>query len=199
MGARVAGLDWTDIAAQLNTEGWAVLSGLLDAAQIQALAALCARPGPWPGWVAALQAALRVRLTPVANDWHARLMRPLRHPATLVHGEDPQPQRLPAGADLPLQHGSAHAHAFPLQLGILLSTPGADFTGGAMVLTEQRPRMQSRPMVLPLRCGDIAVYAAAERPQAGARGDYTVRMRHGIARVRSGQRLGLALRLDESA
>ncbi|CAN7359332.1 2OG-Fe(II) oxygenase [Pseudorhodoferax sp. LjRoot39] len=196
--ARVAGLDWADIAAQLDAEGCAVLSGLLDAAQVRALAALCERPGPWPGWVAALQASLHARLLPVANAWNARLARPLRHPAALVRGEGPRPQCLQAGEDLPLQHGSDGPLAFPLQLNILLGTPGEDFTGGALVLTEQRPRMQSRPMVLPLRCGDIALFAVAERPHAGTRGDYTVRLRHGIARVRSGRRLGLELRLDEA-
>lgn len=197
--ARVAGLDWAVIAAQLDAEGCAVLSGLLDAAQVRALAALCGQPGLWPGWVAALQAALYARLVPVANAWGARLARPVRHPAALVRGGDPRPHCLRTGDDLPLQHGSEEAQAFPLQLDILLGTPGEDFTGGAMVLTEQRPRMQSRPIVLPLRCGDIALFAVAERPHAGTRGDYTVRLRHGIARVRSGQRLGLALRLDKAA
>ncbi|MGC3988031.1 MAG: 2OG-Fe(II) oxygenase [Pseudorhodoferax sp.] len=197
--ARVAGVDWTDTAAQLDAEGCAVLSGLLEAAQVQALAALCERPGPWPGWVGVLQAALHARLVPVANAWHARLGRPLRHPPALVRGEPPRPHGLRAGEDLPLQHGSEEPGAFPLQLHILLGMPGEDFTGGALVLTEQRPRMQSRPMVLPLRRGDIALFAVAERPQAGTRGDYAVRLRHGIARVRSGRRLGLELRFDEAA
>lgn len=196
--ARVAALDWAGIAAQLDAEGCAGLSGLLDAAQVQALAARCERPGPWPGWLGVLQAALYARLVPLANGWHARLARPLRHPAALVRGEDPRPHRLRAGEDLQLQYGSEAAQAFPLQLDILLGSPGEDFTGGALVLTEQRPRMQSRPMVLPLRRGDIALFAVAERPHAGTRGDYTVRLRHGMARVRSGQRLGLELRLDEA-
>lgn len=196
--ARVAALDWAGIAAQLDTEGCAVLSGLLDAAQVQALVARCARPGPWPGWLGVLQAALHARLVPIANAWQARLARPLRHPAALVHGEGPRSHCLRAGEDLPLQHGSEGPQAFPLQLSILLNAPGEDFTGGALVLVEQRPRMQSRPMVLPLRRGDIALFAAAERPHAGMRGDYTVRLRHGIARVHSGRRLGLELRLDET-
>lgn len=196
--ARVAGLDWADIAAQLDAEGWAVLPGLLHTAQAEALAALCERPGPWPGWVGALQAALYAQLVPIANGWHARLGRALRHPAALVRGEEPRPHCLRAGEDLPLQHGSEAPQAFPLQAGILLNTPGEDFTGGALVLTEQRPRMQSRPMVLPLRRSDITLFAVAERPHAGTRGDYTVRLRHGIARVRSGRRLGLVLRFEEA-
>lgn len=194
--ARIARLDWADIVAQLDAEGCAVLTGLLDAAQVQALAALCERPGPWPGWVGTLQSALYAPLVPVANAWHARLGRPLRHPAALGRGADPRPRRLPAGDDEPLQHGNEAPQAFPLQSSILLSVPGEDFTGGALVLTEQRPRMQSRPMVLALRRGDIALFAVAERPHAGTRGDYTVRLRHGIARVRSGRRLGLELRFD---
>ena len=79
-------------------------------------------------------------------------------------------------------------HAFPLQVVLLLSEPGRDFTGGEFVMTEQRPRMQSRPMVLPLRQGDAAVIAAQHRPVKGTRGTYRVTLRHGVSRVLSGQR-----------
>ena len=77
---------------------------------------------------------------------------------------------------------------FPLQVVVLLSEPGRDFSGGEFVMTEQRPRMQSRPMVLPLRQGDAAVIAVHQRPVHGARGAYRVNLRHGVSRVRSGQR-----------
>ncbi|WP_326535948.1 2OG-Fe(II) oxygenase [Pseudorhodoferax sp.] len=195
---RVARLDWPGIAAQLNAEGHALVCGLLDAAQLDALAALQVHPGPWPGCVAALQSALHARLVPIANQWRARMGQAQRHQAVLARGEGPQLHCLRAGEDLPLQPGREDPQAFPLQLAVLLGTPGEDFTGGAMVLTEQRPRMQSRPMVLPLRRGDGALFAAALRPHAGARGDYTVRLRHGVARVRSGRRLWLDLRFDEA-
>jgi hypothetical protein len=77
---------------------------------------------------------------------------------------------------------------FPLQVAILLSEPGRDFTGGEFVMTEQRPRMQSRPMVLPLGQGDAVVFAVHHRPVAGTRGTYRVNLRHGVSRVRSGRR-----------
>ena len=79
-------------------------------------------------------------------------------------------------------------HVFPLQLAILLSRPGDDFTGGEFVMTEQRPRMQSRPMVVPLRQGDGVVFAVHKRPVQGSRGPYRVNLRHGVSRVLSGQR-----------
>ena len=79
-------------------------------------------------------------------------------------------------------------HVFPLQLAILLSDPGADFSGGEFVRTEQRPRMQSRPMVVPLRQGDGVVFAVHKRPVQGTRGAYRVNLRHGVSRIRSGHR-----------
>jgi hypothetical protein len=79
-------------------------------------------------------------------------------------------------------------HVFPLQVAILLSEPGRDFTGGEFVLTEQRPRMQSRPQVVPLRQGDAVVFAVCHRPVKGTRGSYRATMRHGVSRLRSGKR-----------
>ena len=79
-------------------------------------------------------------------------------------------------------------HVFPLQLAILLSQPGRDFSGGEFILTEQRPRMQSRPEVVPLQQGDAVVFAVHHRPVQGRRGSYRVNMRHGVSRLRSGQR-----------
>lgn len=83
--------------------------------------------------------------------------------------------------------------AFPVQLVVLLSDPGRDFTGGEFVMTEQRPRMQSRPMVIPLKKGDAALIAVAQRPVEGRGGVYHVTLRHGISRIRSGNRIGLEL------
>jgi hypothetical protein len=79
-------------------------------------------------------------------------------------------------------------HVFPLQVAILLSEPGVDFTGGEFVMTEQRPRMQSRPEVVPLRKGDAVVFAVHHRPVQGTRGTYRVNLRHGVSRLRAGQR-----------
>ena len=79
-------------------------------------------------------------------------------------------------------------HVFPLQVAILLSQPGIDFTGGEFVLTEQRPRMQSRAEVVPLRQGDAVIFAVHHRPVQGTRGTYRVNMRHGVSRLRSGNR-----------
>ena len=84
-------------------------------------------------------------------------------------------------------------HVFPLQLTILLSNPDADFAGGEFVMTEQRPRMQSRPMVVPLRQGDGVVFAVHHRPVPGTRGAYRVNLRHGVSRVRSGHRHTLGI------
>lgn len=84
-------------------------------------------------------------------------------------------------------------HVFPIQLAILLSEPGRDFTGGEFVLTEQRPRMQSRPEVVPLTQGDAVIFAVCHRPVQGTRGTYRVSMRHGVSRLRSGHRYTLGI------
>jgi uncharacterized protein len=88
--------------------------------------------------------------------------------------------------------------AFPLQVAVLLSEPGRDFTGGEFVLTEQRPRMQSRVEVVPLRQGDAVVFAVHNRPIQGSRGPYSVNLRHGVSRVRSGQRHTLGVIFHEA-
>ena len=79
-------------------------------------------------------------------------------------------------------------HVFPLQIATLLSEPGRDFEGGEFVLTEQRPRMQTRPAVVPLTKGDAVLFAVNSRPVQGSRGSYRVALRHGVSKVRSGQR-----------
>ena len=89
-----------------------------------------------------------------------------------------------------------YPEAFPLHLCALFSRPGDDFSGGELLLTEQRPRMQSRPRVVPLRQGDIAIIPSAQRPVSGARGYYRVATRHGISRVQHGERRGLELFFD---
>jgi hypothetical protein len=79
-------------------------------------------------------------------------------------------------------------HVFPIQIAILLDQPGQDFEGGEFVMTEQRPRMQTRAMVLPLRKGDAAIFAVNSRPMKGTRGDYQVRLNHGVSKLYAGKR-----------
>ncbi len=154
--------------------------------------------------VAALRAALYPPLAEVANRWAATLgtadIYPAHHADFLARcalgGQDkPTPLllRYEAGDWNALHQDVYGAHIFPLQVAILLSEPEADFTGGAFVLTEQRPRMQSRPEVVPLRRGDAVVFPVRERPVAGARGPYRVQMRHGVSRLLSGVRHTLGI------
>ncbi len=154
---------------------------------------------PLPDLIAGLRAALYPHLAAVANRWSRALGRgasfPARHADFIrrcrAAGQSrPTPLLLRYGAgDYNCLHQDLYgAHVFPLQAVLLLSAPGRDFEGGEFVMTEQRPRMQSRPMVLPLRQGDCAVIAVHQRPVQGARGAYRVKLRHGVSRVRAGER-----------
>ena len=154
---------------------------------------------PMPDLVGALRTALYPWLAPIANRWNERMGIELRYRAghaaflALCHEAGqlrPTPLLLQYGpGDYNCLHQDLYgALAFPLQASILLSEPGRDFTGGEFVLTEQRPRMQSRPEVVPLRQGDAVVFAVHHRPVQGTRGTYRVNMRHGVSRLRSGQR-----------
>jgi len=159
---------------------------------------------PLPAVVAGMRAALYPHLAPVANRWTTSMRIDVQYPA---HHADfiarchaagqcrPTPLLLRYTTD---DYNCLHQdlygeHVFPLQLAILLSEPGRDFTGGEFVLTEQRPRMQSRPEVVPLRKGDAVVFAVHRRPVQGARGVYRVNMRHGVSRLRSGRRHTLGI------
>ncbi|MGP8435710.1 2OG-Fe(II) oxygenase [Paraburkholderia fungorum] len=154
---------------------------------------------PLPHPVAELRAALYPRLAPVANRWNEVMGIDVRYPA--AHDEfierchaagqmRPTPLILQYAAD---DYNCLHQdlygeHVFPLQVAILLSEPGKDFTGGEFVMTEQRPRMQSRAEVVPLGKGDAVVFAVHHRPVQGTRGVYRVNLRHGVSRLRSGHR-----------
>ena len=159
---------------------------------------------PLPPLVAALRSALYPPLASLANEWNAALGVDLRYPPT--HPEylerchragqtRPTPLLLRYGSgDYNCLHQDLYGeHVFPLQATFLLSEPGRDFSGGEFVLTEQRPRMQSRVEVVSLAQGDGVVFAVSSRPVRGTRGVYRVNMRHGVSRVRSGRRHTLGI------
>ena len=159
---------------------------------------------PLPDPLTALRTGLYARLAPIANRWHERMglarRFPGRHADFLAecHADGqtrPTPLLLRYGpGDYNCLHQDLYGdHVFPLQVAVLLSAPGADFTGGEFVLTEQRPRMQSRAEVVPLKLGDAVVFAVNQRPVAGTRGDYRVTMRHGVSRIRDGLRNTLGI------
>ncbi len=154
---------------------------------------------PLPETVAGLRRALYPRLAPVANRWNEAMRIDVRYPGE--HAEflarchaagqrKPTPLLLQYDAgDYNCLHQDVYGeHVFPLQTAILLSEPERDFTGGEFVMTEQRPRMQSRAEVVPLRQGDGVVFAVHHRPVQGTRGVYRVNLRHGVSRIRSGRR-----------
>jgi hypothetical protein len=159
---------------------------------------------PLPERVAQLRAALYPPLAAVANRWNEAMRIEARFPADHAaflercHGAGqtrPTPLVLKYGeGDYNCLHQDLYGeHVFPLQVAFLLSEPACDFTGGEFVLTEQRPRMQSRVEVVPLRRGDGVVFPVRQRPVRGTRGAYRVTLRHGVSRVRSGNRYTLGI------
>ncbi|HEX7360527.1 MAG TPA: 2OG-Fe(II) oxygenase [Bryobacteraceae bacterium] len=165
---------------------------------------------PLPDLVANLRATVYPQLVPIANRWNAAMHIDVRYPeehADFIQrcreaGQArPTPLLLQYGTD---DYNCLHQdlygeHVFPLQLAILLSQPGADFTGGEFVMTEQRPRMQTRAMVVPLRQGDGVIFAVHNRPLQGTRGTYRVNMRHGVSGIRSGHRYTLGIIFHDAA
>ncbi|CAG9193508.1 Prolyl 4-hydroxylase [Paraburkholderia tropica] len=159
-----------------------------------------ALPAPLSAW----RDALYRRLAPIANRWSAKLGAPHRFAphwgafldANLAAGQT-QPQsnvsHLSAEDWQALHQRDDGGEVFPFQAVAVLSEPQRDFTGGEFVMTERRPRMQSRPMVVPLRPGDLAIVATSLRPCEGAQGVYRVGLKHAISRVRGGERIGLEL------
>jgi hypothetical protein len=154
---------------------------------------------PLPQLIAELRPALYSRLQPIANRWNEAMDIDIRYPqsheAFLARCHEagqlrPTPLLLQYGVgDYNCLHQDLYGeHVFPLQVAILLSEPRRDFDGGEFVLTEQRPRMQSRAEVVPLKQGDGVAFAVHVRPVQGTRGFYRVNMRHGVSRIRSGHR-----------
>ena len=159
---------------------------------------------PLPNSIAALRSSFYPHLVPIANRWNEAMGIDVRYPAT--HSDfiqrchqagqtHPTPLLLKYGSgDYNCLHQDLYGeHFFPLQLAILLSAPGQDFMGGEFVLTEQRPRMQSRPLVVPMQKGDGVVFAVNNRPVEGKKGRYRVKLRHGVSRVGSGSRYALGI------
>jgi hypothetical protein len=165
---------------------------------------------PLPDIVSGLRAALYPRLVDIANRWNERMGIEVRYPDD--HAEflgrchragqtRPTPLLLQYGEnDYNCLHQDLYGdHVFPLQVAFLLSAPGRDFTGGEFVLTEQRPRMQSRAEVVPLGQGDAVIFAVHHRPVQGARRFYRVNFRHGVSTVRSGHRHTLGIIFHDAA
>ncbi len=220
-------LDWSQIAASLDSYGCASVPGLLSVEECEGLIAsysaealfrsrvIMSRHGfgrgeyqyfayPLPPLVAALRRALYVPLARIANRWNETLGITLRYPPT--HEEflrrchesgQVRPTALLlryGGGDYNCLHQDLYGElVFPLQIAFLLSEPKTDFTGGEFVLTEQRPRMQSRAEVVPLSRGEGVIFPVHHRPVQGTRGIYRVNMRHGVSRLRSGQRYTLGI------
>ncbi len=165
---------------------------------------------PLPALVAELRQLVYPKLAGLANRWQEALGLPQRFPAGLdaylaaCHAAGqrrPTPLLLKYGAgDYNRLHQDLYgALHFPLQMAILLSTPGEDFQGGEFVLTEQRPRSQSRADVVPLGQGEAVIFAVNQRPAAGARGFYRLTMRHGVSRIRAGERYTLGIIFHDAA
>ncbi len=213
---RIAALDWRDIAARLDTDGYAVMGSVLCPDECTTLAAtyavderfrsriVMAQHGfgrgeykyfayPLPHVIAELRTALYPHLASIANRWNESLGTTVRYPADHAAflqrchraGQTrPTPLLLQYGAgDYNCLHQDLYGeHVFPLQVTVLLSVPGRDFTGGEFVLMEQRPRRQSRADVVPLGQGDGVIFPVHHRPVPGTRGTYRVNLRHGVSR-----------------
>jgi hypothetical protein len=159
---------------------------------------------PLPSLVEELRTSLYPHLAPIANRWYETMGMDVRFPddhaafVACCHAAGqtrPTPLLLQYGeGDYNALHQDLYGeHVFPLQVAVLLSKPGEDFEGGEFVLTEQRPRMQSLAMVVPLRQGDAAVFAVNSRPVQGTRGSYRVKLRHGVSKLHSGHRHTLGI------
>jgi hypothetical protein len=227
VAGRIAALDWTSMARELDAHGCVTTGPLLSAEECAALAqtysadapfrsrVIMARHGfgrgeykyfayPLPEVVAALRGALYPPLADIANRWNEALGIALRYPSDhaaylqrchRAGQAKPTPLLLQYGpGDYNCLHQDLYGeHVFPLQVTFLLSRPGEDFSGGEFVLTEQRPRMQSRAEVVPLAQGESVIFPVHHRPVQGTRGIYRVNMRHGVSRLRTGHRHTLGI------
>jgi hypothetical protein len=165
---------------------------------------------PLPELITALRTELYSQLVPVANRWNETMNLDVRYPESHTDfvrrcheagQQRPTPLLLQYGTDdYNCLHQDVYGEqVFPIQVAILLSEPGVDFTGGEFVLTEQRPRMQSRPEVVDLHQGDAVAFAVHHRPVKGTRGSYRVNLRHGVSRIRSGSRNTVGIIFHDAA
>jgi hypothetical protein len=220
LGERVHRLDWTRIEGDLDAQGNAVIPNLISREECALLESLYGsdeafgeRPWPvsyqrkflklpLPSPIHILREALYTKFSVIANRWNKAMNQDVRFPTRLdaftaqCHGDEQfRPlctiSRYRAGDYEPLHQDADCTRVFPLQLTILLSRPSNDFTGGELVMTEQRPRMQSRVMVLPLQQGDACLMTTRHRPAQCRRGTFRANLKHGISRIRTGQRYAL--------
>jgi hypothetical protein len=230
---RIEAVEWPGVETDLDSNGWALVPGLLTPVEARGVAEMYSRDDvfrsrvvmarhgfgrgeykyfayPLPDIVQRLRAALYPRLRDVANRWYDTMRLEPRFPevhddfllSCHVGGQTrPTPLLLQYGeGDYNCLHQDLYgAHVFPLQVAVLLSAPGTDFEGGEGVLTEQRPRMQSRATVAPLSLGDAVIFAVHQRPMRGARGFYRVTLRHGVSRIRTGVRHTLGVIFHDAA
>jgi uncharacterized protein len=165
---------------------------------------------PLPELIADLRSELYARLAPIANRWNQAMGIDVRYPPELDEflqrcHEAGQRKATPLllryeSGDYNCLHQDIYGeHVFPLQVAVLLSQPGEDFSGGEFVMTEQRPRMQSRAEVVPLGQGDAVAFTVRQRPVWGTRGIYRVNLRHGVSRIRSGRRHTLGIIFHDAA
>ena len=230
---RVDAADWSNIAEHLDSQGWAVIPGVLTAGECRALSEMydhptafrshvvMARHGfgrgeykyfnyPLPPLVDELRTTLYPHLAPLANRWNSSMGLDVRFPTAHAEFVDrchsagqtrPTPLllRYVAGDYNCLHQDLYGEHVFPLQVTFLLAEPEHDFSGGEFVLVEQRPRMQSRAMVVPLGLGDGVIFAVNQRPVQGSRGAYRVTMRHGVSEVHTGRRHTLGVIFHDAA
>jgi hypothetical protein len=217
----LAGLNWGDIESELSREGYALLPGLLEPSEVQKIARelaletevitnqhadaepysqgrITALTSELPRTLRILREGCYEHLKSLASTWNDIM----GTTASAGNQEDVNGDRVYGAVQTLGEHEYKALTQnpntqFPVQLVMLLSDPDKDFTGGQFVMTEQRPRMQSRPMVVPLAIGDVALISTAHRPFKGSKGYYRVNMKHAVSRVRSGKRLGLELLLDQ--
>ncbi|HEY4133698.1 MAG TPA: 2OG-Fe(II) oxygenase [Alphaproteobacteria bacterium] len=214
------GQGWATIKGLLPAQACAALAGLYDGDHFRSRVVM-ARHGfgsgeykyfsyPLPDAVASLRTTLYPPLAAIASRWSEAMGLDMRYPSShedyvarchRAGQSRPTPLllRYEAGDYNCLHQDLYGAEVFPLQAAILLSRPEEDFTGGEFVLTEQRPRMQSRPAVVPLGQGDAVLFAVHQRPVRGARGVYRVTMRHGVSKLHSGRRTTAGIIFHDAA
>ena len=215
IGAELDEQGWAILPGLVSASGCDALARMYDQDGLFRSRVVMARHGfgkgeyryfayPLPGAVENMRTGLYPPLAAIANGWQARLVRTERFPeahADFLARCHAAGQTRPTPLLLRYRPGDYNclhqdlygAELFPLQVAVLLAQPGAGFTGGEFVLTEQRPRQQSRAMVVPLAKGDGVLFAVNSRPVKGSRGDYQAKMRHGVSRLLNGQRHTLGI------